>query len=104
QTRPAVQMDIRRPTTPSHLKPHHKHLRNDPLRNDIGDHHIMDEQLTHLRKFCTDHRHTIQVLPRGHDTAARYDTPFTVFDMPDPFPPVAVTYTTPRWSSGPWSS
>ncbi|MEV0397495.1 hypothetical protein AB0I07_30870, partial [Polymorphospora rubra] len=44
------------------------------------------------------------VLPRGHDTAARYDTPFTVFDMPDPFPPVAVTYTTPRWSSGPWSS
>ncbi|MEV0394135.1 helix-turn-helix transcriptional regulator [Polymorphospora rubra] len=61
------------------------------LRNHIGDHHTMDEQLTHLRKLCTDHRYTIQLLPDGHHTAARYDTPFTVFDMPDPYPPVAVT-------------
>ncbi|MEV0730624.1 Scr1 family TA system antitoxin-like transcriptional regulator [Polymorphospora sp. NPDC050346] len=61
------------------------------LRNQVGDDHTMAEQLAHLRKVATDRRYTIQILPLHTAAAARYDTPFTVFDMPAPYPPVAVT-------------
>ncbi|MEV7227263.1 Scr1 family TA system antitoxin-like transcriptional regulator [Polymorphospora sp. NPDC051019] len=61
------------------------------LRNQVGDSHLMDQQINHLHKLARHPRYTINVLPDGHEITARYDTPFTVFDMPDPYPPVAVT-------------
>ncbi|BCJ70447.1 helix-turn-helix domain-containing protein [Polymorphospora rubra] len=61
------------------------------LRTPVGDAHLMEQQIAHLHKLARQPRHTIRILPDGHEAAARYDTPFTVFDMPDPYPPVAVT-------------
>ncbi|MEV0391770.1 Scr1 family TA system antitoxin-like transcriptional regulator [Polymorphospora rubra] len=61
------------------------------LRNQVGDAHLMGEQIAYLHKLAGNPRYDIHVLPDGHDIAARYDTSFTVFDMPDPYPPVAVT-------------
>ncbi|MEV7230944.1 Scr1 family TA system antitoxin-like transcriptional regulator [Polymorphospora sp. NPDC051019] len=62
------------------------------LRTQIGDTHLAEQQLAHLHALANQPRYTIRVLPDQHETAARYDTPFTVFDMPDPYPPVAVTH------------
>ncbi|MEV7231219.1 Scr1 family TA system antitoxin-like transcriptional regulator [Polymorphospora sp. NPDC051019] len=61
------------------------------LRAQVGDAHLMEQQVAHLHKIANQPRYTIRVLPDGDGIVARYDTPFTVFDMPDPYPPVAVT-------------
>ncbi|MEV0732305.1 helix-turn-helix transcriptional regulator [Polymorphospora sp. NPDC050346] len=62
------------------------------LRTQVGDSHLMDQQLAHLHALANQPRYTIRLLPDGAETVARYDTPFTVLDMPDPYPPVAVTH------------
>ncbi|MEV0391986.1 helix-turn-helix transcriptional regulator [Polymorphospora rubra] len=62
------------------------------LRNRVGDDDLLEQQVAHLHALAGQARYTIRVLPDGAETAARYDTPFTVFDMPAPYPPVAVTH------------
>ncbi|MEV0394795.1 helix-turn-helix domain-containing protein [Polymorphospora rubra] len=59
------------------------------LRRDLGDADVMRAQLDHLATLARRQRIEIRVLPADANTTPRFDGPFQVFRMPEPYPEVA---------------
>lgn len=59
------------------------------LRRVVGGPAVMRAQLQHLRELALKSNMAIQVLPMAHDWHHGFSGPFTLFEMPAPYPDVA---------------
>lgn len=59
------------------------------LRRLVGGPEVMKRQLSHLRELAVKPNVTIRVLPMELDWHPGFSGPFTIFEMPEPYPDVA---------------
>lgn len=63
------------------------------IRRPIGGTSVLKRQLQHLLELGQDESMVIRLLPNSVDWDPGYAGPFSIFEMPDPFSPVAFTET-----------